>query len=103
MFEQRIQKGIDLLNRRCPGWIEKINLDNLDMMCTENCILGQLFLNYDRGLKKLILLSGEKYGFNPSDHFIDMISAVEAYNTLTTEWKNEVSSMLTVIINETRE
>ena len=45
---EKIQKVIPLLNRYDANWFNKIDLDKLNMSCTRNCILGQLFGNNDR-------------------------------------------------------
>lgn len=39
---KRVQNGITFLDAACPGWAEKIDLDNLDMRNHNQCVLGQL-------------------------------------------------------------
>lgn len=46
MFEKEIAKGIELLNKINPGWVDKINLEELDMRSANKCIIGQLYNDY---------------------------------------------------------
>ena len=65
-LEERVNRGIVLLSERYPQWINQIDILCLDMMNSRNCILGQLFGNYDNGCTKLgVLFTTEcQYGFN---------------------------------------
>lgn len=42
MYEQQINAGVEFLNEKFPGWHNEINLDRLDMMDCDRCVLGQL-------------------------------------------------------------
>lgn len=48
-----VQKGIKLLDEKYPGWENEIDISKLQMMNHKNCIVGQLFGDYLRGLKIL--------------------------------------------------
>lgn len=48
-----VQRGAELLDERLPGWRDEIDQDFLDLGNTCNCVLGQLFGSYDRGVKVL--------------------------------------------------
>jgi hypothetical protein len=37
-------RGVALLDEHVPGWEHQINLDTLDLVNTERCVLGQLWL-----------------------------------------------------------
>lgn len=59
----RIERGMDLLDRACPGWEHGINLDALSMMDGNECVVGQLFGHYKVGKETLGISSGVVYGF----------------------------------------
>jgi hypothetical protein len=42
----RAREGMAWLDVHAPGWVEKIDLDRLDMRSMENCVLGQLYGSY---------------------------------------------------------
>jgi hypothetical protein len=52
-MQERVQRGIELLNAKVPGWVERINIDELNMAICARCVLGQLFEHFDRGRKEL--------------------------------------------------
>jgi len=45
-FTARAIKGMEYLDEYAPGWIDKIDLANLNMVNTRFCVLGQVFGNY---------------------------------------------------------
>jgi hypothetical protein len=51
---ERINKGAALLDRKCPNWHEEIDLSRLDLSCTENCILGQLYGGFTTGVRQVL-------------------------------------------------
>jgi hypothetical protein len=55
-----VTRGIAYLDEHLPGWQDEIEWDELDMEHCETCIIGQLFGDYDRGMR--ILQLGEKDG-----------------------------------------
>jgi hypothetical protein len=42
-----------LLDRACPNWERKIDLRTLEMMSCNDCILGQVYGRYERGLTEV--------------------------------------------------
>lgn len=52
-------RGAALLDERLPGWRAEIDVDRLDLGNTCNCVLGELFGSYDRGLKMLGLYDSQ--------------------------------------------
>ena len=44
-----IKNGIKLLNKKYPGWQEKIDIDTLNLKSCTECILGQLYSDFDNG------------------------------------------------------
>jgi len=63
--ERRVEAGARLLDRMMPSWEELIDLDKLHINSGTDCILGQLFGGFERGLEPLGLPSyripGSKY------------------------------------------
>jgi hypothetical protein len=53
-----------LLDRKYPGWAEKISLDTLAMESCDNCILGQLFGSFREGMDALGIAFGSSRGFD---------------------------------------
>jgi hypothetical protein len=42
-IETRVAQGVALLDEKLPGWVNRIDLDKLDLASTCDCILGQEF------------------------------------------------------------
>lgn len=61
-----VTAGAKLLDEKCPGWVQRIDLDNLIMASCHQCVLGQLYQNYWNGCDKLGLspdMYPDAYGF----------------------------------------
>jgi hypothetical protein len=63
------ERGAKLLDEKYEGdWREKIDVDELDMDNQDECVLGQLYGDYEDGLVKLFgrcdYQAGEDYGFD---------------------------------------
>ena len=52
MFEKQIAAGMAYLDEHDPGWLDKIDLGQLDIMSCKKCVIGQLHREYSRWLKK---------------------------------------------------
>ncbi len=48
-----VEEAVKLLDAAVPGWYNRINLDSLDMGEASTCILGQLYRNYNAGIREL--------------------------------------------------
>lgn len=48
-YTERAKRGAILLDGFKPGWFEKINLDTLQMDSLKDCILGQIYGDWDYG------------------------------------------------------
>lgn len=82
MFEKEIAKGIKLLNKINPGWVNMINLDKLNMTSSFDCIIGQVYGDYCKyitRLEKTYYFDRYEYGFTANDQY-----------TLTKEWKQAI-------------
>ena len=92
MFEDRIKRGVELLDKHNPGWQNKIDSIKLTMSSCRNCILGQLYGHYDAGVGILgIRGSVSPYGFCQSDVPLNTAAGLTSYLEnnlrLTEEWK----------------
>jgi len=65
--KRRVSAGATLLDKRFPGWYKHINLQRLDILNCDRCILGQLYGNYSYGKQEIGLgiMSSGWYGFHP--------------------------------------
>ena len=64
-----VTRGIAYLDEHLPGWQDEIDWDKLEMDECEKCILGQLFGNYERGLRVLGLDDGQRFGLATSGNW----------------------------------
>lgn len=90
-IEQRVQRGIELLDKERPGWRSEIDLHKLDMGEYNICILGQLYGDYGKGADKLFGIrsfdgSPAHYGFDKHPGLSDPFKA------LNDEWKKQLST-----------
>ena len=53
-----ITRGIAWLDQHAPGWVDRIDLDVLDVADPERCPLGQIFGSYTDGLDVI----GQRFG-----------------------------------------
>lgn len=67
MYEDRVARGAELLDRVRPGWHREITADRLAMDSCNQCILGQIYGDYGRGLK--ILMRFDLEVFDRSERF----------------------------------
>lgn len=64
--EERVAKGAAMLDKRTPGWAERLpRLSRLSIGSANNCVLGQLYDCYSDGRRILGMsfLDCERYGF----------------------------------------
>jgi hypothetical protein len=106
MYEDRITKGAALLDRVWPGWADKIATDRLAMHTCHECILGQLYGDYQEGWFRVLeplpasrLFSAAAHGFTlygtEQDTGIDPWAAiVDRFVALADAWRAEIRSRL---------
>lgn len=87
-----IQPAIDFLDERLPNWRDSINVDRLDMLNQFDCVLGQLFGDWQRGLSIL----GMNWG-GPNEHMRHYFSAYQ------TEWRTTIKPRSDVTVTLTPE
>ncbi len=82
-----VAAGIKLLDERIPGWEKSIDLEDLELSSSSECILGQLFdHSYGDGLNRLDI-RGEPYGFADYESFVtDRWVDLSTYDLLQEEW-----------------
>ncbi len=56
---ERVKAGAALLDRKRPGWANKVVAETLDMREGEQCVLGQIFGDFDAGLRKIGAMEGD--------------------------------------------
>lgn len=91
MFEERVARGIRLLDQVSPGWQTGVDWDELAMEWPQDCILGQLYGGFTRGVLKLNLWDKAfHYGFDLSQtQYSDETSSVAYFEELQAEWKKQ--------------
>jgi len=63
-YDEKVQRGIALLDEQSPGWRGKINTISLDINSIEHCVLGQIYGNFGLGTFDLqIQYASEDFGF----------------------------------------
>lgn len=63
---KRVAKGAALLDVKRPGWEKEVNVYSINMNSPYDCILGQIYHNYEWGLDSLELegnWSAKRHGF----------------------------------------
>ncbi len=97
-YSEQIQRGVSFLNEKCPGWLQYVDLDKLDMMYGMSCVLGQVGVGIGVGT----------YTFGACPHFklsaqqcIDLGFTVdeeedheyEDFRELTRSWKETIQAL----------
>ncbi len=94
--KERIAKGIQLLDKKVPGWCEKVDLKMLKLGSLQFCVLGQVFAKEAKRSRTYI--SG--YGYGRERLFADEAADVYGFDThseageqyfpLTLAWKRAI-------------
>ena len=58
-LEERVQAGAEYLDEIRPGWEEEVNTDHLQLNNCLDCVLGQLFGDFDEALAELDITEGD--------------------------------------------
>ena len=95
MLAKRVAQGAALLDQEKPNWFEEINLGKLEMGSCKDCILGQLYSNYDEGADVLFgQWSVEKNNSHGFTIFPDVSSPV-LWRELRECWVREIKKRRT--------
>jgi hypothetical protein len=89
ILAKRVDKGIEYLNGHNPGWLDKVDLESLNLGQNCNCILGQLYGHYSNAHwanfgEDVHEGYGMKFWAN---------SSPENYALLTSIWKEKIQVM----------
>jgi hypothetical protein len=85
-FAERVNAGALWLDQHHPGWVDRINLDILDLYDCQKCVLGQMF-----GLYSAAPLAPADY---PTEWLDDVAIPLgfdiddESYTQLTDAWRD---------------
>lgn len=82
--QQRVQRGINLLDADRPGWWIDVDTDILDIDDLYRCVLGQVYGNFTTGLVALSLAGGYGEGFNRS--------SLQPVGALNQEWVKRIKA-----------
>ncbi len=58
-----VERGAALLDKRLPGWRQVVDPSSLSLKSRCNCVLGQVFGDYHRGVRALGVDRPVDYGF----------------------------------------
>jgi hypothetical protein len=94
--EERVSRGVELLNAKVANWRQRINVHNLEMEDCMRCVLGQVFRKeyhdggFIFGLEMLGIPLGDdwRYGFDTSPQRYQ--DEEPEYNDLLLAWKKHL-------------
>lgn len=96
-------KGAAFLDKKAPGWERHIDLVRLDMSSKNDCVLGQLWGTYERGLWRCRMLTFFETYVSPRAlelgfaYFVENANQLQRstqYLLLTEFWKRQVELRL---------
>lgn len=106
-IQDRVARGVALLDERSPGWVNKVSLNKLNMWSSADCIVGQVLGNYCAGIRVLGLdtKGAANHGFQADlgtritlpapPALLDLVA--RDYTALTAEWRR----VITILQQET--
>lgn len=98
IFRKQIEAGAKLLDEKRPEWVDLIDLSDLDLGDTCNCVIGQVFFEKTY-ISALMDLFGEEDELKANDLSHDYGFATRSlqgfsYETLTQEWIEYIEGRL---------
>ena len=93
LMEEAVDNGIKILNEKCKGWVDKVDLETYHADGEKN-LLVQLYGSYGKGMDilKLIKHPGGN-GFNLLDIQVEGGNYSVAWNNLTDMWKDKITEL----------
>jgi len=91
--EERVKRGVRLLDKKIPDWRSQLEATKLDMSSCYNCVLGQLYGEYLRGLEVLNIernYFAENLGFDIFNYPTN--TCKNDYNELQQTWEKELTN-----------
>lgn len=108
MYEEEIKRGVELLDRKVPGWLARIDVAMLNMREYSGCVAARavggtygaglltLGIDYDQPISAYN--DAVRHGFTVVEdgeydvtHSLDDMNA--AYATLTAEWQRTINEL----------
>lgn len=83
-YRQRAANGAKLLDEHFPGWERTVNLSTLNIDSDSNCVLGQVFGGFSRGINSL-----QGAGVIPDGQYPGLFFAEHGFNFYGAEWQSE--------------
>ena len=99
-YTEEIERGAALLDKNCPGWEQRVDLEKLSIRSAYDDILGQCYGHYVRGLHTLGFAladapSRPRSGLNhPASHGFTDGKFCLKYDQLTIEWREFIENRL---------
>lgn len=81
----KVKEAALRLDRHTPGWEFQVNPQTLDLLSNQNCVLGQLYESYAKGMR---FLWDNGWPFYPGQYRESPF--IEFGEDKTTEWLNEI-------------
>ena len=91
MFEGRIKQGVMFLDRKFgEGWVVAINLDNLNLHNCCNCVVGQLYGDFNS-----IYVQEDSPCTEDIKRMGFILETLEetSYGVLTQEWREKIEQL----------
>lgn len=92
-----VERGAQFLDEAEPGWVDRIDLDELDLGSGCNCVLGQLYLSeHPRTRNKWDAYSrkAEELGIDPDSYQAARLGFMEwgraRFDNMTAAWRREI-------------
>jgi hypothetical protein len=87
-IRERVRRGVALLNDVRPSWTKRLSVGRLELESCEVCVLGQLYGDYEHGLKhfdKAVRRNPTAFGFTTrgGDEYWEKLNAI---------WREEIAA-----------
>lgn len=92
-IKSRVAAGIEWLDAKKPGWVNEIDLDELDIIICWKCILGQLFGDFSRW-PRLELTLNQLFEFGFDAPVNKPVQTRAYYAELEDEWRRSIEERL---------
>lgn len=91
---RRSHDGAALLDKRMPNWHRRVNAERLNIDKCKDCVLGQLFWQYDLGLQALNVTNQEAIMLGFYAGIQKPRKREQRYIALTSEWRARIAERL---------
>lgn len=83
MYEQQVKNGMAFLDQRFPDWLYRVNVETLDLVDCEYCVLGQLCGDYE------VAATALKLGYIYGEEFRNLAFIGVPSTGADTEWEDQ--------------